>query len=317
MKITIISLDNWGFNNHIAEHLSQKGHIVNHINFHSFSYKYPGLLHKAYNFFLKSFRGKNLKHIYYGKEIVKRLEQLNEKQDFILTLKGDFIDPSYLQQFKKYTDKSIAVYNDNIARYPKIKGTLKCFDEVYSFEKEDCLKYGLKFTTNWIYNTTQADNENTKFDFDVFNITTKDRRLPIIQSIARELKSKQLRYKIMVFSKNTATDDTIEYISKKVPLNEVNNYIGNSKSVLDINREGQVGLSFRIFESLGLHKKLITTNSDIVNYDFYNPQNILVVDEKNPTIPASFFETKYIPIPAAIFNKYTLEGWTDAIFFGK
>jgi len=68
---------------------------------------------------------------------------------------------------------------------------------------------------------------------------------------------------------------------------------------------------------LGLHKKLITTNSDIVNYDFYNPQNILVVDEKNPTIPASFFETKYIPIPAAIFNKYTLEGWTDAIFFGK
>jgi len=314
MKITIISLDNWGFNNHIAEHLTKKGHTVRHINFHAFSYKYPGLLHKIYNFILKSFIGKNLKHLYYGKEIIRQLKQINEKQDFILTLKGDFIDTDYLKQFKNYTDRSIAVYNDNIARYPKIKATLKCFDEVYSFEKEDCLKYNLKFITNWIYNMVEPAPANTKFDFDVFNITTKDRRISIIQKIATELKSKNIRYKIMVFSKKEINDDTIEYISRKIPLNEVNQYINRSKAVLDINREGQSGLSFRIFESLGLHKKLITTNADIVTYDFYNPNNIVVIDEKEPVITPSFFETPYEEIPDTIFHKYTLEGWTDTIF---
>lgn len=313
MKITIISLDNWGFNNHIAEHLAQERHTVHHINFHSFSYKYPNLFAKIQNFFLKNFRGKNLKHLYYGKEIISRLQQINEKQDFILTLKGDFIDPDYLLQFKNYTDKSIAVYNDNIARYPKIKGTLKCFDEVYSFEKEDCRKYNLKFITNWIYNTTPA-SPGAKFDFEVFNITTKDKRLPILQKIAAELKSKAISYKILVFSKKKIPNDTIEYTSKKVPLNEANSYISRSKAVLDINRQGQSGLSFRIFESLGLHKKLITTNADIVNYDFYNPSNILLVDENNPYIPASFFETEYQAIPDAIFQQYTLKGWTQNIF---
>jgi hypothetical protein len=43
MKITIISLDNWGFNRHIKDFLEFKGHKVNYINFDEFIYKYPNL----------------------------------------------------------------------------------------------------------------------------------------------------------------------------------------------------------------------------------------------------------------------------------
>ena len=39
MKITIISLDNWGFNKHIQDNLEKNGHTVNHIDFNKFIYK--------------------------------------------------------------------------------------------------------------------------------------------------------------------------------------------------------------------------------------------------------------------------------------
>lgn len=317
MKITIISFDNWGFNKHIAEVLENKGHIVNHIDFHSFIFKYPNFWMKIYNLFLKTFWKRNVKNIYYGIEIIKRLKQIGEKQDIILTIKGDFIDTYYLKEFKNYTKKSIGYFNDNTARCPKIVRAIPCFDEVFSFEKEDCKKYNLKFVANWIY--TENKFEPTRnFKYEIFNISSKDKRLPILSKIAKNLISKNINYKFLVLDKNNPSKDgEIEFFANKIPLDEVSSLIAQSKTLLDINRNGQRGLTFRVLESLGLNKKLITTNRDILNYDFYNPNNILVIDEKNPIIPETFFSNEYKKIPQNIYYKYSLEGWINQVFFDE
>src|SRR3972149_7301551 len=103
MRITLISNDTWGYNNNIALALKKKGHIVNHIDFNTFEYKYPNFGYKVYNFFLKAFLKKNLKNIHFGNEINKRLKKNGEIQDVILTIKADFIDPKSILEFKKYT----------------------------------------------------------------------------------------------------------------------------------------------------------------------------------------------------------------------
>jgi len=315
MQITLISLDNWGLNKHIATSLEKQGHTVHHIDFNAFKYKYPSLLHKAYNVVLKAFFKTNLKHLHYGKEILKKLEENKQKQDVILTIKGDFINPKSILEFKKYTKKSIGFFNDNIYRCPKIKRVLHCFDEVFSFEKEDCANYNLKFAPNWIYNS-QNSSDNVHFDYDVFNISSIDKRLPILKKIASNLASQNINFKFIVYDKKHKEDDkNITYIQNHMPLTEVNDYIGRSKVLLDINRLGQIGLTFRVFESIGLNKKLITTNADIKNYDFYNPNNILIIDEKNPIISADFFKNEYEKIPESIYNKYTLEGWCENVIF--
>ncbi len=309
MRITLISLDNWGLNKHIATSLEEQGHTVHHIDFNAFKYKYPSVLHKAYNVILKTIFKTNLKHLHYGKEILKKLEENKQKQDIILTIKGDFINPKSILEFKKYTDKSIGFFNDNIYRCPKIKRVLHCFDEVFSFEKEDCDNYNLKFAPNWIYNS-EKPSDKKHFDFGAFNISSIDKRLPILKRIANNLASQNINFKFIVYDKkHKENDKNITYIENHMPLNEVNDYISRSKVLFDINRLGQIGLTFRVFESLGISKKLITTNADIKNYDFYNPNNILIIDENNPVIPAAFFENEYEKIPESIYNKYTLEGW--------
>ena len=315
MHITLISFDNWGLNKHISTDLQKQGHTVQHIDFNTFKYKYPSVLHKAYNVILKAFFKTNLKHQHYGKEIIKELKKNDQIQDVILTIKGDFITPKSILEFKKYTKKSIGFFNDNIYRCPKIKRVLHCFDEVFSFEKEDCEKFNLNFASNWIYNSENTFNRN-EFEYDVFNISSIDKRLPILKRIANNLASQKIKFKFIVYDKKQKDDDkNIQYIQKHMPLTEVNDYISHSKVLLDINRIGQAGLTFRVFESIGLNKKLITTNSDIKNYDFYNPNNILIIDEINPVIPTAFFENEYEKIPHSIYQKYTLEGWCNNVIF--
>lgn len=316
MKITIISLDNWGFNRHIKDFLEFKGHKVNYINFDEFIYKYPNLFYKVYNFFFKLIFKKNLKSIHLGKEINEILSKNNEIQDVILTIKGDFIDSNEIFKFKNHTIKSIAFFNDSTKRCPRIVKVLPSFDEVFSFEKRDCYRYNLNFAPNWIYNSTVTKKKD--FKYTVFNITTKDSRLPTILKIAKILKLKNINYRILIFDrKSKKKNPYFEYISKHIPLDIVNNYIYNSQVLLDINRTGQEGLTFRVFESLGLQKKLITTNKDIKNYDFFNPNNILIIDENNLDIPVTFFEKEYEKIPDAIFQKYTLDGWIENVIFNK
>ena len=60
--------------------------------------------------------------------------------------------------------------------------------------------------------------------------------------------------------------------------------------------------------------KLITTNKDIKNYDFYNPNNIFVWDENTKEIPDSFFELQYQELPKEIFEKYSLKTWIKTVF---
>ncbi|MBP4137626.1 hypothetical protein [Flavobacterium geliluteum] len=315
MRITLISLDNWGFNNHIAITLKQKGHIVHHINFNKYEYKYPYFLYRIYNFGLKTFFKKNLKTIYFGKKIIEDLTEINQIQDLILVIKGDFIDPKSVLELKKFGKKTVAYFNDNTHRCPKIIRVIPNFDEVFSFEKEDCKKYNLKFATNWIYNSVSVVAPKP-FEYQVFNIISKDKRLSILSKIADNLKSNNISHKIFVYDKKyRKKTSTIEFITNHIPLAEIKEYINRSQVLLDINRKSQSGLTFRVFESMGLQKKLITTNADIVNYDFYNPNNILVISEKNPIIPVSFFEKEYEKLPDAIFNKYTLEGWIDIVVY--
>jgi len=312
MKITIISYDNWKLNEHLQKALDQKGHTVRHINFFEFKHKYPNFRTKLYNFFSKTLFNKNIKNFYYGKEILKKLAENDEIQDIILTIKGDFIDSKSILDFKKFGKKSIAFFNDSISRCPKTVEVIPSFDEVYSFEKEDCKKYKLKFITNWIY---PVQNKNqSKEQLQVYNISSKDKRTVLLSKIARILKENKIIYKIIIYDKKSKDNDpNLEYTSKPIPLEEVNDNLFSSQVLLDINRKGQKGLTFRVFESLALEKKLITTNLDIQNYDFYNPNNILIIDEKKLNIPLDFFNNEYQKIPEDILQKYTLDGWIEEV----
>ena len=59
--------------------------------------------------------------------------------------------------------------------------------------------------------------------------------------------------------------------------------------------------------------KLITTNSDIVNYDFYDPKFIAVIDRKS-RLDSLFLTPSLVRYDQYIKHKYSLDGWIIDVF---
>ena len=97
-------------------------------------------------------------------------------------------------------------------------------------------------------------------------------------------------------------------------INDVASIMRRSKCVLDIQHPDQTGLTMRTIETVGSKKKIITTNKDIINYDFYDPSNILIIDRNNPQINREFIRGPFHGISESIRYKYTLAGWLEEIF---
>ena len=99
-----------------------------------------------------------------------------------------------------------------------------------------------------------------------------------------------------------------------MPHSEIVEFYKDGKVILDLVRENQDGLSFRIFEAMALKKKIITNNKTILDYDFYNPNNILLLNDELSNLDLSFFESDYQELPKEIYEKYTLENWVKKVF---
>lgn len=309
--ILLITYDNWGYNQYIADALERKSYEVKHINFHSFQYKYPGFSHKALNFFTKNLGIANLKHIHYNETILNEIKNL-KSIDTAIYIKADFLSQQTVEAINKKANKSVLIINDSINRYPKTKNILSLFDKVFSFEKKDCKKYDLHFKTNFIYKTVAKTA--LKYKYKVFNISSYDKRFPIVKKIAEALYNMDVKSKIIIFTSKENNEPYIEFSKCTLSISDINHLLEQSEIMLDINRSKQQGLSFRVFESLGLKKKLITTNGDIINYDFYNPENIFVIEDiEKIEIPDNFFETPYIEISQDILNKYLIDNWVDEL----
>ena len=65
---------------------------------------------------------------------------------------------------------------------------------------------------------------------------------------------------------------------------------------------------------LGARKKLITTNKNVVDHDFYHPKNIHVVDRSKINIEPSFLDQEYLEIDEKIYSKYSLHNWIQTLF---
>ncbi|MNR06809.1 hypothetical protein D3C85_1229020 [compost metagenome] len=145
-------------------------------------------------------------------------------------------------------------------------------------------------------------------------------RLRLVKKIVNFCKKEGLRYKVILYTgyMNYLLHKLVgkelkgnkEYLIFKPITTKMNlDLIMKSKATLDMAHSQQTGLTMRTIELLGAQKKIITTNSDIVNYDFYDSQNILVIDRENPHFDTAFFKAEFNPTPEQILHKYSINEW--------
>ena len=70
----------------------------------------------------------------------------------------------------------------------------------------------------------------------------------------------------------------------------------------------------RTIEMLGAKRKLITTNKNIKDYDFYNSSNILIIDRDEVIINKDFFDVDFQNLNSEVAQKHSLNQWIKKIF---
>ncbi len=314
MKVCLISFDHWEYDHYITDTLRKKGIEATHINTGKFRYHYPTPLHRVSNFLSKVLFKRNIKKIKQREYILDELKKVGP-QDKILVINPELIPLEIHKKIKNYTPEYIAYLYDSSKRYPVEHLLDGVFDKIFSFDKDDVKKYGFTPITNYIYHN-QKPFTTTGFKYKLFMILSVDDRLPTLNKMAYALDKEGISYKFVLVGKHKpeGLNPNISWQKNIVKLPELTRYLENSEIFMDIIRDNQDGLSFRVFESLGWQRKLITTNNTIKEYSFYNPDNILVIDKDNIVFDPAFFERPYTPLPEDIYHKYTLSHWVDTVF---
>ena len=124
----------------------------------------------------------------------------------------------------------------------------------------------------------------------------------------------------MVYLYNKLTNPDYKNVTKQdirfdsISPSKIKEIYKESRCILDVEHSAQRGLTMRTIEMIGLNKKLITTNQNISKYDFYDKNNICIINKKNPVVPVEFWNSPYIPIKNQILQRYSLRSFVQEIF---
>jgi hypothetical protein len=305
----------------IEENLKKIGFEVFTLTYNS-EFKYPSLKYKVLNFihknllFDKGYKARLKKELQY-KKIEKQIDSF-PKTDYSLTIRADLFKTSILNKITNLGAKNYAYQWDGLSRFEGIEKQMPLFDAFYVFDKNDILKGKTYPATNFYFDCFDPLFEENKPEYDFFYIGSYDNRIDTLLIICDYLYRKNYKLNIIL---RTVTKDNLQnrpYISFiKVPTSYYENLekTANSKFLIDLKNDSvHEGLSFRIFEALGSNKKIITNNQIVKNYDFYDPQNILCLNETlDLSVIDQFLNSPYKEINPSIKKKYSFTNWIKYI----
>lgn len=253
----------------------------------------------------------------------------DKSYDYIFVVSPETFSFKELKKIKSIQPNAISIiYMWDSFKNKNSFNTIELFDKVFSFDSRDVEKYNLSFLPLfYIEEYEKLESNNYEFDLS-FIATAHSDRYKIAKQIYKLLFNHNIFYyfylpsKIMYFLrkffiKSYKYGNIKDFNFEPLEHNKIVNLFRKSKVVLDINHPDQYGLTMRTFECLGAKKKLITTNENIIKYDFYNSNNIMIIDRDNIKIEKSFFDLEYQELEKHIYKKYSIENWLNVIFQEK
>ncbi len=172
--------------------------------------------------------------------------------------------------------------------------------EIWSFDSDDCKKYGMKQNIQYYYDSKEEKELN--IEYDVYFVGHDKGRKEQLDKLANIFKDKNITYRFDIIGEN----------EPNIPYGEIRKRISKSKAILEINQSGQIGCTLRALEALFFQKKLLTTNSAVKNEEFYNENNIYILDDKLEDID------KFMNLPFTdttdLKKKHDIEAWIKRFY---
>jgi hypothetical protein len=347
IKILLITPLFYGVEKEIIAILEKSGHEVSWIENKSLPFDYHGtkskfkLLRKLYFFFF-------FPQVRYINEELKKLNSL--KFDLLFSINGNIICKHLFRKLKKANSGlfSILYLWDSFAMFNWEK-ELRYFDKVFSFDQSDSVKHKLEYKPNFYVEYISKQIREKKYDI-FFTGKFNPFRFSIIEKLINECRQKNVLFYVKLWpgykfflhnriiysllkrsmikgsliSFYITNFEAVEgYLDRDYLLKdnrsfiEIHGVLLSSNVVLDLPFRFQSGYSHNVISALANGRKVITTNSGIVNEVFYNSDQIRIIDIENPQFDYSWIkEESNFPINN-YFKDLELSFWIKSIINAK
>ena len=247
--------------------------------------------------------------------------------DTILVVNGQTLSPVTLRLLRSRfpTARRVLYMWDSVDNRRGVIDNLRFYDDTFSFDPASARQYGMRLRPLFFSSGFERPPAGGFEHHISFVGTAHTDRFAVIDRLRQTLPAGLNAYWYLYLQapwvyhayrlskaamRRSKRDDFRFAPLDKATLQSV---FSRSLSVLDIEHPRQRGLTMRTFETMGSHKKLITTNAQVRDYDFYRPENICVIDRAAPRVPAGFFESPFVPVGEALYRRYSLAGWVDEV----
>lgn len=285
-------------------------------------FRYPSLADRLNVKFRQLFLGdRNAKEAFKSQLLQRNIEKTliqNGGADYALFIRGDIYTLDFLNVIKKYIRKNMVNYQwDGLNRFPKIHQYMDIFDKFYVFDPLDASSHPKVLpTTNFYFDHNLEFNPNPKHDLYFVGFHMPE-RIQSITAFGHAAKKLNLDLDFHIGNIDVSVDQLREQYPDNIQIfNGVRSFEDNLKAaqnqakiLVDFKTPIHNGLSFRPFEAVGYRKKLITTNSEIIKYDFYHPDNVFVWDGHDLEGLKIFMDKPYHEMPSEIYEKYSFGNW--------
>jgi hypothetical protein len=263
----------------------------------------------------------------YFDSIIETVRQLPIRD--VLVVKGESLSPAAIKRLRlALPNARFTLYLwDSYLNLPKDSpDKVGLFDKAYTFDPLDAAADTRLSYRPLFFLDEYARLPDVEKDIDVLFIgTMHSDRYAVLKRLERALPpgvrfkkvlyfaSRSVYWARRVFDPSFWRASRNEFIFKPLGKGEIQALIARASVVVDVERPVQSGLTMRTMEMFGAGKKLITTNSRVAAADFYRPDNITIIDRRDPVFPEGFFTTPYEQPSAFLLRRHSLSGWLDEV----
>ena len=219
------------------------------------------------------------------------------KQDELYLVCYESFHMSYSRKFLKYVKrtykkcKTVFLFSNPVCEYNmrRLMRIRDLYDEVFTFNREDAVNNGFIYCKEEGF-VLPVLGPIEKLTSDVFFVGSDKGRLGLLHSIYEYLSKNGVlcNFYIVGVPKEKQIYKGIKY-NQTISYEEVLENVKGSRCILEVLQNNQCYMSLRTAEAIQYHKKLLTTNLEIVDSDVYNP-NIIQTVNKAEDIDVNFIK---------------------------
>lgn len=260
----------------------------------------------------------------------KLMEYGRNSYDLVMVVNGQTLSGTMLRELRAAFPRARFVLYmwDSFYNRRQAVDNLRHFDDCLSFDPNCVHEYGMRFRPLFFPRGLERPVGEASTYHLSFVGTVHTDRYSIIRRISNQL-PEWVRFQQYLYLQAPWVYQLLRLTNQHfrgarqeefrfVPLDRatVHEIFFCSHAVLDIEHPRQTGLTIRTLEAVGANRKLVTTNAQIREYDFFRPENVQIIRRDSPEISIDFLEKPYQPLSKEIYRKYSLAGWMDDLLEG-